>query len=294
MKRYLFIANPNAGRGRGRAIIPEIKAYLQQHSIIGEIWETKARWDAVDLVQKGLQAGFEVIVAVGGDGTIHEVANGLLRVGKSVPMGAIRVGTGNDLLRHLQVPTDLNEAMRIILQGKEIKMDAGKVADRYFVNALGVGFDAEVALETQRIHRLKGTAVYLYAVMKRLMKFHTPKVRIQMDEQVFDGEITLVTLGNGVSSGGGFKLTPNARVDDGWFDICLIKAVPRWKVFTILPRVLWGGHINLPDVQMSRAKHVIIDSADDLQAHLEGEIIDLDRHHLEITLIPGCLRMIVP
>ncbi len=295
MKRYLFIVNPNAGRGKGRKIIPLLKAYLKRHSIPNEIWETSARWEAVKLTQEGIKAGFEVIVAVGGDGTIHEVANGLLRSDKSIPIGGIRVGSGNDFLRYFKYPTNLEEAMAILLRGNELTIDAGRVEEHYFINAIGVGFDAEAAYEMLKIQWLGGTAVYLYAVFKQLLKYRTPYVRVQMDDQVFEGPIALVSVGNGQSSGGGFMLTPRAKMDDGWFDICLIKAVPRWKVMTLLPRVMGGGHINHPDVIMAKAKKVIIDCDQvELLAHLEGEFADLNRHHLEIDLIPRCLRVIVP
>lgn len=295
MKRYLFIVNPNAGRGKGQKIIPVLKDYLHRHSIPHEVWETSARLEAVVFTQDGIKAGFDVLVAVGGDGTIHEVANGIIRSNESRPLGAIRVGSGNDFLRYFKFPTDLEQAMAILLQGREITIDAGKVGNHYFVNAIGVGFDAEVGYEMLKIQWLAGTAVYVYAAFKRLLKFRTPYVKVVADDFTFEGPITLVTVGNGTSSGGGFMLTPQAKMDDGWFDVCLVKAVPRWKVMTILLRVLTGGHIHHPDVIMTRAKKVVIDSAqDELLAHLEGEFADLDPHHIEVNLIRSCLRVIVP
>lgn len=295
MKRYLFIVNPNAGRGKGRQIIPLLKAYLHRHSLPGEVWETTARWEAVQLAQDGIATGFDVLVAVGGDGTIHEVANGILRCHNAPPMGAIRVGSGNDFLRYFKVPSNLETAMAIIQQGKEQWIDVGQVEDHYFINAIGIGFDAEVGYEVLKIQWLGGTAVYLYAVFKRLLHYHTPQVRIQMDDQVFEGQMTLVSVGNGVSSGGGFKLTPGADMSDGWFDICLVKAVSRWKALTILPRVFYGGHVNHAAVQMTKAKRVVIDCPDEpLLAHLEGEFADLNPHHLEINLLPKRLRVLVP
>lgn len=295
MPRYLFIVNPNAGRGKGQQIIPHLKAYLKRHHVVSAVWETSAPWEAVEMAETGINSGFDVLVAVGGDGTIHEVANGILRSGESRPLGAIRVGSGNDFLRYFKVPQNLDKTMEIILQGQECLIDVGQVGSRYFINAVGVGFDAEVGYEIVKIRWLGGTPVYLYGVFKRLIHYRTPFVTIKTDQLSFEGPITLVTVGNGVSSGGGFQLTPDAQMNDGWFDVCIIKAVPRWKALAILPRVLVGGHTRHPDVIMTRSRRITIDCPDEaLLAHLEGEFADLDPHHLEIKLIPEALRVIVP
>lgn len=303
-KKYLFIVNPNAGRGKGKKFIPllnsSINSWIKKHvrirQISAEVWKTTAPREAVNMAREGVAAGFDTLVAVGGDGTIHEVANGILQAGGAVALGAIRVGSGNDFLRYFDFPVDFEQAMDIIAAGREQVIDIGQVENHYFVNAIGIGFDAEVGYEMSKIHWLGGTAVYFYAVLKRLLRYHTPRVSIYTDEKLFfHGEMTLLAVGNGVSTGGGFRLTPDAKINDGQFDLCLIQAIPIRKAATLLPRVLYGRHTVHPDVKMTRARLIkVIFDSESLAVHLDGEFDELDSRSFTIDLLPKQLRVIVP
>jgi len=289
-----LIANPIAGRGRGSKVLPQVREALKRAGLeFSEVLTTKPL-EATDLAHQAAEEGYQLVVAMGGDGTSHEVANGLLSSGNSeVALGLIPIGTGNDFAGMFDTPTDLDQVARRLREGKTRLIDVGRVNDRYFVNVLGVGFDALASVEALKIqHFLSGLPLYLVAVLITLREYKIPHITVEFDGEHLSMPMTMLCVANGKREGGGFLIAPDAQNDDGIFDICLARGLGRLGILRLLPEVIKGTHVDKEPVTMAKAKRVILDSPDPLPVHADGEIIYTDTHHLEIEIIPRRLQVI--
>ncbi|MCE7984122.1 MAG: diacylglycerol kinase family lipid kinase [Caldilinea sp. CFX5] len=295
-----LICNPTAGRGRAGRLLPEVRAFLQRQGVETDVVLTKAARDATTLAAEAVAAGFPVVIAMGGDGTAQEVGEGLVNARPSADgqadathLGVIPVGTGNDFAKMLATTTDWRAACIRIAKGKSRRVDVGRINDHIFLNNVGIGFDAQVGIEAQKIRCLRGQAVYLAALARNmLLSYRTPQVSVHLDDEQVKQSITLLTIGNGRCSGGGFWLTPQAEVDDGWFDICLVRGLSKFQMLALVPRAMQGTHITAEPVHMTRARKVTITSADPLPVHADGEILYTDAHQLAVELLPARLAVI--
>ncbi len=289
-----LIANPIAGRGRGREALPAAEEALRRQGLQFVTEVTSRPLEAMEIARQAAEEGYQLVVAMGGDGTSHEVANGLLSSDNSeVALGLIPIGTGNDFASMFDTPTDLEAVARRLGEGKTRLIDIGRVGDRYFVNALGIGFDALVSVEALKIqHFLSGLPLYLAAVFITLKEYQIPHITVEFDGERLSMPMTLLCVANGKREGGGFLLTPDAENDDGLFDICLARGLGRLGILRLLPEAIKGTHVDKEPVTMARAKRVILDSPDPLPVHADGEILYTDAHHLEIEIIPRRLRVI--
>ncbi|HEV2147631.1 MAG TPA: diacylglycerol kinase family protein [Longimicrobiaceae bacterium] len=294
--RYLVILNPAAGRGAaaraGSAIGSVLKAAGVRHHVV----PTQARGHATEIALRAAGEGWTAVVAAGGDGTVHEVANGLLREagdGPTVPMGIVPVGSGNDFAKLVGAPTDAAAATRRLLQATPRRVDAGRVGDRFFTNGVGIGLDARVGIEAAKVRRLRGIAIYLWALARVLPRFRPPRMRVELDGVlVADGPLTLVTAANGGCHGGGFWICPAARIDDGELDVAVADALGTLGILDLLPRVMRGTHVGRPRVRMLRARRIRVTSPDPLPVHADGEILSEAAHELEIKVLPGRLTVL--
>jgi len=289
-----LIANPIAGRGKGGKVLPQVREALSRAGLeFSEALTTKPL-EAIDLARQAAEEGYKLVVAMGGDGTSHEVANGLLSSTNSeVALGLIPIGTGNDFAGMFNTPTDLTQVARRLCEGKTSLIDVGRVNDRYFVNVVGVGFDALASIESLKIQSLlSGLPLYLLAVLITLRQYEVPHITADLDGEKVSMTMTMLCVANGKREGGGFLIAPDAENDDGLFDICLARGLGRLGILRLLPEVIKGTHVDKEPVTMARAKRVIVDSPDPLPVHADGEIIYTDAHHLEIEIIPRRLRVI--
>lgn len=292
-KRLLIILNPKAGRGKGEKIRPKLEEELQEQGIFFEMVQTEYAGHATKLASEAV-GQFDAIVAAGGDGTANEVAHGIARTGAAT-MGLIPVGSGNDFARAMKIPKKLPDSIAILAAGKTKKIDLGLVNGRHFPNGLGIGFDALVVRESMRIQRLRGLLIYLTAVIKSVFKYESPQMKLVLDgETRVDDRVFMVTVGNGISLGGGFILTPDAQNDDGVFDVCVFHHLTKPKIFWNLPKVFWGGHVKLKEVNMFRAREVVIQSNDPVEAHVDGELIAAENGRFHVTLLPHSLEILAP
>ena len=286
-----LIVNPAAGRKKAKKAIPAIRQILTEKNINFDIDITSQPGEATYLSQKASKNNFRVIVAVGGDGTIHEVVNGMIEAGCT--LGVIPLGLGNDFAKGIGIPFGLQEACLAISEGTTRIIDIGKINNRYFVNGLGIGFDALVALESQRIKKFSLTRwIYLCAALKALLTYHAPSVKINLADIILDKKILLVAVGNGKSSGGGFLLTPEAEFDDGLIDVCIIDEVAKTKLLMHLPKAYRGTHVKLPYVSTFKTNRLAINSSSLLLAHTDGEI--LKDYFYQIEILPKRLKVITP
>ncbi|MBU0548906.1 MAG: diacylglycerol kinase family lipid kinase [Candidatus Omnitrophica bacterium] len=291
MKTKLII-NPTAGRGRARKAIPRIKEIFRNRKIDFHTSVTDYYNQATHLAKEASLNGFELIIAAGGDGTVNEVVNGMLE-SKSC-LGVIPLGIGNDFARALNMPFELEKACDIICKDFELKtIDAGKINERYFINGIGIGFDAWVARESRWIRRFSFPGcVYFFAVISTLFKYKTSSLRINFDDTVLEKKILLVAIGNGKSSGAGFLLTPEAEIDDGLIDVCVVDDISRLKILMHLPRAIKGTLETLPYVKTFKTKKLSIQSRDSLLAHVDGEL--LESCDYQIQVLPKKLKVIIP
>ena len=301
MHRVKVIVNPAAGRGYAAKMMPKVRHYLGALGVDYDLVYTAAAGDAIRLTQEACDDGFDTIVSVGGDGTTHEVVNGLMLKGDGEPVGTlacIPAGSGNDFAIMHGVPEDTEGACRLLAEGATRVVDVGQVTidgriKRYFGNVVGIGFDGLAARETRKHRRLRGLALYLPVVLKTIFVTMRP-VRAEI---IFDGERVhveplMVVVCNGQREGGGFFVAPNARSDDGMLDVIIADTMSKLQMLAMVPRFLKGTHLSDRRISAREVKHFVMTSQDPLYAHVDGEILCDEAHHIEIKVIPGCLRVI--
>jgi YegS/Rv2252/BmrU family lipid kinase len=288
------ILNPVSNHGETKKTIPKIKALLKSR-IPFEIILTKKPKDAVEIAKEA--KGFDLLIVVGGDGTVHEAVNGLLvSKNQETALAVIPSGSGNDFAKMIGMPKKIPLAVEKILEGKVKYVDVGKINESYFVNSLGIGFDARIAHLTNEIKnevKKSGLLLYLTSLFRILRKdFYTHEVQISVDESALKNKnITLIAANMGKTYGGGFKITPLAKNDDGYIDVCIVDSLTRNQILFRLPFVILGKHLWMKKVHYYKAKKLIIKSKRELPAHLDGELIKA--REFTVKIIPRALKVVV-
>lgn len=288
--KTLFIVNPASGRGRTRNLLPRIEAELRRSDHDFEIAPTAAPGEA-EKVTAAIGSEFRAVVAVGGDGTIHEVVNGL--AGQQVPLGFIPSGSGNDYSRMFRPASSLEERIRRIFEDRFERVDLGIANGRRFANGVGIGFEAEVTRQSRRVSRLRGLPLYLFSVFRALGSHRAPRTRLLVDGRAWerDDRFLLVSVGNGRAVGGGFQLTPDASLADGLLDLCIVKRLSSPLVLAFLVPTLLRLHPRLPPVSMQRCRSFRLEADEPVSYHLDGELYERTRT-LEIRIEPGGLKVL--
>ena len=289
---HYLVHNPAAGRGRAAWALPRVLALCDAAGLEVTVLTTREAGHATRLVRQ-LAADARVL-CLGGDGTVHEVA--LACVDSERTLGVLPVGSGNDFAFALGLPHhDLARALRAAIEGRVVRVDSGRVNGVIFVNALGVGFDAEVAQHVSAAPApLRGLAAYLYAVFITLRKLRNVAVEVVVDgSSVFRGPSLLVSVLNGPRTGGGFLFAPHARPDDGLLEVLIAGSFGRLGTLAIIPRVMRGRHLGHPQVFAFQGRKVSLHWAEPRPAHLDGEMLE-PTATFEITVQPGSLRVFAP
>ena len=290
---FFLIVNLIAGHGRCKALFPKIRAELDRRDIAYELHYTNEPLEATDVAKWGIEAGFQRIVAMGGDGTVNEVANGLL--GRDAVLSVIPAGTGNDFVRMLGIPADPFDALDLLSSGGERTMDLGRVNDeRCFVNGMGIGIDAQVARDVLQMQRLRGGAAYVTAAVKEVFRFDAFPVTIESTDWRIDLTSLSIGVSNGRFAGGGFKLAPEASVEDGMIDISVIEDYSIVERLVRLPQVRAGKHLKWRKVHYRQVPEATISSSKKLIAHMDGEPYRLPSDAFVVSVLPDALRVIVP
>jgi len=295
-RRYFLIVNLIAGQGHCKEIFPQVKAELDRRGLDYDLHFTNEPLEAIDVAQMVIEAGFTHIVAMGGDGTINEVANGVLNSKSSYPLGVIPAGSGNDFVRMTGIPADPMHAIDTLVSGEERTIDLGHiVGDRYFVNGLGIGIDAQVARDVLKMERLRGTTAYLYAAIKEVIRFKAFPVKLTGTDWIEEREFISLGIANNKYAGGGFKLAPRAEIDDGLVDITAIEDFSsRFKRLINLPKARKGTHLKLNEVHYHQDRSVTVSSTAKLIAHIDGEVYRLPKSPFEVAVAPKALQVIAP
>lgn len=282
--RYLMIVNPAGGSGRTMTALPEIEAILRRHKLKYEFHFTQEPLHAVDLV-KELIDDFDVVVAIGGDGTINEIINGLPDFDK--PFGMIPIGTGNDFARSCCIPHDsIEDAVKILLANDTKRVDLGVVNGRRFINVLGMGFEGQASDAGRKLTFIKGSFKYLLGIAWTLIVYKRIPMKITGLNQPIDEDIFLVSVGNGWNVGGGLRLSPKAKLDDGLFDVCLVRDITRRRVVMNFTKLADGTIDSLEEISIIQTNSLKIESPIPIPLHLDGEELSGDRRVLEISMLP--------
>lgn len=267
-----FIVNPNAGRGKGKRRLDELKETLMNYE--KKQWEivvTQKAGETSSLAKQAVAEGYGKIVAVGGDGTINEVLNGI--VDSTAILGIIPAGTGNDLARSLNIPGDMKECVEKVFTGKPVSLDVGKVNGRFFLNAAGVGLDAQIVKDVNRGFRyVKGPVAYYLSLLKNLISFSPQRLKIHLDEETVDIRGFVAAVCNGKFYGGGMMMAPHASYEDGKLDVIVVKEMNKIVLLKVFPAIYKGEHINRPEVLYYKSTKVIIETDTPMAIQTDGEI----------------------
>jgi diacylglycerol kinase (ATP) len=292
-RKYFLIVNLIAGHGRCKDLFPKVRAELDRRGIDYDLHFTNEPLEATDVCKMGIEAGFTHIVAMGGDGTVNEVANGLQ--GFDSVLCVIPAGNGNDFVRTVGIPIDPFHALDVLMHGATRTIDVGRVAeDRCVINGLGVGIDAQVARDVLRMERLRGVPAYLTAAVKEVFRFKAFPVTLTAEDWNLEFECLSLGIANGPFCGGGFKLAPLAKLDDGRIDVAAVGDFPRLERLIRLPQARAGKHLSLSRVHYRQVESVTVSSPSKLVAHVDGEPYKLPREPFRVEVVPNALRVLVP
>jgi YegS/Rv2252/BmrU family lipid kinase len=290
-----IIYNPVAGRGKARATVDAVvdEARLRFGAI--EVLPTEAPGDGVRRGREVAERGIERVLVVGGDGSVHEVTNGILnaRTAHRPLLSVVPVGTGNDFAKLVGTAgLRPREAVRRLAKGTPARFDVGQAWDEYFVNTLGVGLDAEVTKHLRNVKRLRGTLAYGKALLGALGTYDDIELEVEVGNDRFTGKWLLVAVGIGAVEGGGFNLMPSARPDDGLLDICAIRPTPLLKLLTLIPSVMMGTHTSDQRCWTGRGTEVRFKGTGPLTIHADGELRRNGSHEVVIALHQGILPVL--
>jgi YegS/Rv2252/BmrU family lipid kinase len=301
---WLVIVNPNAGHEKGKKDWQIISKLLEKYKINFTHYFTAARHHAIELTKNGIADGYRKIIAVGGDGTMNEVVNGVFNQNicepTAITLGMITVGTGNDWGKMFGIPLDYEGAVKIISECKIRKQDTGIVyyyhgtrkEARYFINIAGLGFDAVVVKRTnlQKDKGHKGKALYFYNLIRNLLFYRHTTTSIEIDGKIFRDDIFTISIGIGRFSGGGMMQTPNAIPDDGLFDITVIKKIRKGDVIISLKMLYDGTILDHPRIEGFTGKDILIDSDPLIHVEVDGE--SLGHSPIEFNILPKSINII--
>lgn len=296
--RVALVVNPTSGRGRGAVVGMDVAAHLRRRGHVVEDLTSGSAVEALGRARAAVAAGTDALVVVGGDGMVHLGAGAV--AGSSVPLGVAAAGSGNDVARALGLPLlDAQASADVVhaglVDGARRTVDAVRYeADGsagWFVGVLGAGFDALVNERANRWTRPRGRLRYDLAIVRELPLFRPRRYRLCLDGEERDVTAVLLAVANGPSYGGGMRIAPDARVDDGLLDVVVCGPISRLELVRLYPSVFSGGHVDHPAVTVTRARHVVVD-APGIVGYADGERIAA--LPLTCEVVPGALDVLAP
>ncbi|MBI5646152.1 MAG: diacylglycerol kinase family lipid kinase [Ignavibacteriae bacterium] len=293
-----LIVNPHSAKGRTARVADSVVRHCTEMGLDVTRIDTAGIGHAIDIARE-LNGTESVIAGLGGDGTIHEIVNGTY--GGRATLALIPSGTGNDFARMIGVknPRHGVEALAagiestIDLARAHIQTARGTEEQRLFVNALGIGFDAAVGYRASRMKFGSGILPYLLGVFATLRTFTPANARVLIGDYLIESTLLLACIGNGRTSGGGFRLTPHALVDDGMLDLCLVRGTPVRRILQVLPSALTGHHLSAPEVRYERVRNVEVMLDRPVPVHLDGELVAEDAVRVSVQVLPAAAQFII-
>ncbi len=288
MTRKIFVVgNRYTGSRKTSKILRELSGFLEAKKIPFEIVDTDQDGEATKATKR-LDQSFTDLIIVGGDGTINEAVNGL---SYDIPVSIIPSGTGNDFIKNVALGKTLPEYFDTALNGKVKRVDLGKCNDRIFHNGVGIGFDGQIVedMASKRVPLLKGHTAYYYHVLRILGGYKVKPFEYSVDLQGYKKELILMAIGNGTTFGGGFRLMPEARVDDGVLEVCTIGDLSPINRFLNIHKLSNGSHGTLSSVEFHKAEKIRIEENELIYAHIDGE--RMGQPPFDIEILPGALQL---
>lgn len=292
----LFL-NPTAGRGRAGRRQSRIEEVFDQVGVPIKLQTSRAVGDLEEQVLSNVAGGSADVVVAGGDGSIHEAVNGIMRAGRPARLGVIPTGTGNDFAKACGIPLDWDHAARLLAErlsarASSRRIDVGRMNERYFANGVGIGFDAKVTRVAQSYQWPIGDLVYLFALFRCMADgIATPALSIVTDDLQWNGAVTLVSVSNGPWVGGMFHIAPMARNDDGKLELLIADPVSRLRITSLLPKLMQGKHMNEHEITHLSVERVSITASAPLESHLDGEV-QPPTENFDIEILPDALVLL--
>ena len=306
MDKIKLIVNPVAGNGNAEKVLPQVEEILTNIQVDYDVSLTKKPLHAVDLARESAEKGYTIVAAMGGDGTVNEVLNGLIQASqkgfKKTALAVIGAGRGNDFAFGAGIPLSLENDCKILKNGKRRTIDVGRVSVdgseeyRYFGNGIGLGFDTVVGFEAAKMKHLSGFPAYLIAALKTLFFYYKPPfVKIKLDDREIEQPALMISVMNGQRMGGGFMMAPDGNPADGFFDYCIVSYGKRLRLLALMLNFMKGTQKGKKEVSTGLTKKIEITALQGtLPAHADGETLCEEGKQLTADIIPSCLDVIVP
>lgn len=289
-KRLLFVINPVSGSGKQRSIEEAVHAYLDHSVYSYKIKYSEYKGHASELATQAIEEGVDVVVAVGGDGTVNEISRNL--VGTSIALAVIPTGSGNGLARHLGLPMQLKRAIEIINRGRTRKIDTATLNGHFFLNMAGVGFDAHIARQFDKSPQ-RGFLSYFRLATRSYRDYKPRRYTIMVDGVEVKRRALMISFANSSQFGNNTSVDPGAEIDDGLIDVCIVRKLPFWKVTLLSPLLFLKKFDKTPYVEIIKAKQVIVKRKRGKYIHLDGDP-EKEKKSFEIRVHPLSLHVIIP
>lgn len=291
LRLYVLILNPEAGCGKALACLGEVETLLQQRGMEYRVDRADEPEAATRFARRAVEEGCDGVIVIGGDGTIFNVVNGM--VGSELPLLFVSCGTGNDFVRSLRLPSNPIEALRVQLDAKQRRIDVGRMNSLYFLNVSGTGFDVDVLRHAEEYKRkYTGLTPYLRGLRDAVREYRPQTALLSFDggpeERV---SFAILSVGNGRFIGGGMRAVPEAQVDDGLFDVVIVKPVRRWMILPLIVFFITGKHVALRLARTQRCRRFSV-RCEGMTINLDGELRSADSARYE--LLPGALTVRLP
>lgn len=302
-KRVKLILNPMADMGNAWRLASDLQPIVEEFGTAdwaGTVYPTHA----TELAQKAAEDGYDTVVAVGGDGTVHEIVNGLMTVPseRRPTLGVVPMGSGNDFATAVGLTESPPQALKRAFSGTPKRFDLGLISDEqgrqeYFDNTMGIGFDTTATLRSHKLPLLRGFLMYFVAVIQTIIMDHdAPMMQFTSDEEQWERETLMLVVCNGPNEGGGFIIAPDASNNDGIFHYTSVNHVSRAMMFRLVPEFMRGTHGRFSSVYMGTLKKLALKSDKPMYIHTDGEIyagFGTDVREINLEIIPEALEVVV-
>jgi len=295
LNQTVVVVNPAAGGGKTLKILPRVHAALKSLNVNYHLHLTTEAGDGRASAARYAREGASLILAVGGDGTIHEVANGVYDSGVRVPFGVVPAGNGSDFARTIGSSKEIEKSIAVACSGRSRSVDAGLATldngiSSVFVNIAGLGFDALVAERAIRTKFLPGANLpYLAAALHCLISFQNIETTVNVDGEIINTKAVFIQIANGMFMGGGYKIAPMADIEDGKLDLALVGDLSKPDLLMNIPKVYTGKHVGHPKCVFKRASSIRVETVQPANVQLDGEIIG--PAPVTFTVLPAALLL---
>ncbi len=290
--RCRIILNPVAARGANKRYFEDIKKIMSTtHECDAVI--TEYHGHAEVLAVEAVQQNVDVVIAVGGDGTVYQVINGILSQNGNPLLGIIPAGTCNDYIKSIRIPMDIAQACNVIKAGHWDYFDAGQAGERYFVNAAGLGFDAQVVKDLHK-SKIKGKAAYVSTVLRQIFRYKAQRLHITNGREYFRPDAFMLTVANGAYYGGQFRIAPEANTQDGLLNAVLVRDAKALRRLMIFPHFFKGSHVSIPEVELFNTQELEVVADSKILLQMEGELYSPADNKVLFKIHPKRLKIFVP